>query len=362
MNVSVKHEAEHYRQHARYRIPAQIIYGNKVFKVAEWSVAGLSIEHFDANVPERSMFTAFMVFNFDAWRFSIKLEVEKLRTLDNGTVACRFHDLSTQQLSIFHQIINAYLSGEVIAVSDVLNVASREGMVKKDFTKRLQPERNWWQSALFHFKRVLGYTIFGSIIFFLATFVISTAYERIFVIESLTAKITTQQTLLRSPENGFFKSANEYSDKLVKKGDLLGLVKLVSGGASSIESPCDCVILTNYVEDGLFVGQGEPVFSLIDATTRLHIEAAIPFADVQKIQLGQYAEIRLTDGRVMVGYVQNVLAMDSGETSASGNFGNAEKPLVESARVLIKPDGYISHEQLNSVAYVSIYTLKEKKL
>ncbi len=358
MNVQVKHEAEHYRQHARYRIPALLIYNNKVYRVAEWSVAGLSISNFPDSVKDKTMFNAHLTFNFDSFRFSVKLDIEKLRTLPDGTAACRFNNLSTEHLSIFHQIINAFLAGEVIEVNDVLNVVSRESTINKDFSQRMEPERTFLQKCIFHFKRFLGYALFGSIIFLLSMFVLSTAYERMFVVNSLSAKVTANSTILRSPEDGFFQDAVDNPNQPVQKGDLMGIVKLVSGGASSVESPCDCIVVERFVGDGLFIGQGEPVYSVMPAGERMFVEAQIPFEDVKKVRVSHEVEVILTTGEIIQGKVERVVANTRKDASKALLYANADQQIGETATVIISLASRLGVQYLDSVAYVSISTLK----
>lgn len=359
MTVQVKHEAEHYRQHARYRIPALVIYKGAVFKVAEWSVAGLSIVDLTDTIKDHQQFKAHMSFNFGAFRLSVLVEIEKLRTLSNGAAACRFTNLSTENLSVFHQVINAYLAGEVVEVGDILNVVSREGMVTKDFADRLNPDRTWWQVLLFQAKRALGYLLFGSIIFGLFMFVFSTAYERIFVIESVSAKVSGNVTLLRSPENGFFQDSLDNVNKRVQKGELMGIVKLVAGGASSVESPCDCIVVERFVEDGIFVGKGESVYSVMNSDNTLFVEAQIQFEDVKKIRVGQVANVLLTNGRTVAGRVDKVLANNRNDSAQGAAFGFTDLQLSENATVIVTLQERIDVRHLDSVSYVTINTLKE---
>lgn len=355
MTIQIRHEAEHHRQHARYRIPGNVIFEGKVYSLEEWSVSGFSVTDFAIEVPSNSTVTGEFVFVFIGFKFSIEVEFEKLRVLANGITACRFVNLTKEQLSVFHQIINAFLAGEVIQVGEMLSVMSREGMVTKDFSERLKPKRTFWQSVSFQLKRFTGFLIFSTIIVGLLSFVFSTAYERIFVIHSLSAQVVADSKLIRAPENGFFQISGTGESSSVKPGDLMGVIKLVAGGASSVESPCDCEILNNYVDEGLFVGKGEPIFRVLPDSSVLQIEAQIRFQDVKKIRTGHRASVLLTNGEKIPASVTQVLSMQTGTMMQNTVLNDAISGAR--AKVLLALDLPIDRTFLDSVAYVTIDTM-----
>ncbi|XOV80293.1 MAG: HlyD family efflux transporter periplasmic adaptor subunit [Aestuariibacter sp.] len=358
MSVQLVHEAEHHRQHARYRIPANIVIGNDTYRVAEWSVAGLSVENLPDSVPKQTDLNATLQVDFEVFKAEIPLQIEVLRNISDDRTACRFVKLGTEQISLFHQIINSFLAGEVVQVGEVLNVISREGMTAKDFSERLKPDRTTWENLVFHLKRITGFAFFAIVILSLLAFIGTSVYDRFFVITSVSAKVGGQVTTIRAPDNGFYQEAESLTSN-VNTGQLLGIVKLISGGASAIESPCDCSLVDKFVTDGIFVGKGEPVFSILSPGTKLNVVAQIDFDDVKKIRLGQTAKIQLTSGEFIEGRVQRVLA---NQTAEQGSGAGADTSANARAKVLIEPNRAIPVAHLNSVAHVTIDTFSQSSL
>ena len=357
MTVQVKHESEYYRQHVRYQIPAKLEVQGETVVLRDWSVSGVSVLPMPEKIGRMKQFEARLSFDFQTFMFSVMVEIETVRFDEESQKwAGRFVNLSKQNLSLIHYMIDAFLSGEVVLVGDVLSVATREGFIQKDFSDRLEPKRNFIQEVFFQIRRMLGYAFFLGIIFGLLFFVANTLYERLFVIESLSARVLGNVTVLRAPDNGFFQNTLNGQNTMIKKGQLMGIVKLVGGGASSLESPCTCKVLNILAENGVFVGKGEPLYSVLGDKSVLRIEAQISFEDVRRIRVGNEAEIRLTDGSIVKGKIIKIRSNTRTEALQAAPLRHLGLQAPEYATAIIKPESIIDMKHIDTVAYVRVFS------
>lgn len=351
MATQIKHESEYYRQHVRYLIPAKLVFESQTIELHDWSVSGISIDDMPDNIGECQNNKAQLVFEFDFFSFVMPIDIERVRfDKETKSFAGKFANLTNAQLSLLHYVINAFISGEVVSAGDILSVSARDGFIEKDFSKRLDQGLSAWQKTILGLKQFLSYGLFFGLIAGLLFFSANTLYQRLFIIESLSAKILAPITVLRAPDNGFFYNRINDASNL-KPGLLMGIVKLVGGGTASVELPCICEVVETHAADGVFIEKGEPLFTLLPPKATLSVDAQIDFEDVRKIKIGDAASVRLTDGSVLPGTVEKVTGSISAELSASAA---ASSPLR--ATVLVSVQSVIPLEMLGTVAYVQINT------
>ena len=317
MSQQVTHEAEHHRQHVRFRIPATIQIDEHTFLTADWSVSGLSIDDFPPDLGQKTHNTGYLIFDFGGYDFRIKINIEKVRfELSSGHFAGRFSELSSQSISLIHYMINAYLAGEVVTAGDILTIAKEGQAVSKDLDKRLEVQRSGFETFMFNVKRVVGHALYATIIVGLLWFVSFTLYNRMYVVESSMVSFDKEQIALRSPSDGLFEYQLSGEQKRVKKGELIATLKRVNGGVLAIESPCDCTIDKVHGLAGVFIAQGELLVTLLRPGTELKVHALIPIEKGKKITVGDNAAIRLSDGRSVNATVANVTMHDEIADSA----------------------------------------------
>lgn len=351
----ITHEAEISRQHARYKIPAKVQVDDYTFSLKEWSVSGLSADHIPSEIGNKPFHQGTLLFDTGEFTLSVPIEFEVRRfDPETGFLGARFVNLSKRNLSLLHYIINAYLSGEVIAAGDILDVAGRENFVKKDLDSRVEDEQSALAKGLGVARQVLGYALMLTVLIGLVSFIVYTVYERLFVVESVAARVQGDVVVLRAPDNGVFELPDDALPEQAQPGQMLGIVKLVSGGAASIANPCDCRVLDVHSLEGAFVGRGEPLFTLMPRDGELTVSAQVPFSQLDRLSVGQSATVRLTDGRRLKGRIERIEAARSLEAvRASPNRAGAELPVAE---VRIATEETISPEMLDTVATVTFST------
>ena len=119
---------------------------------------------------------------------------------------------------------------------------------------------------------------------------------------STDAVVAAATVPIRAPIVGRFVSALKTGDR-VPADALLGMVQGLDGTLVSLESPCDCVVLEQVGLNGQHYQVGEPLAVLIEADRPLLIRAQLPLDQVEKLAVGDRAEIRVP-GRAELLYGQ----------------------------------------------------------
>ncbi|WP_372768756.1 HlyD family efflux transporter periplasmic adaptor subunit [Pseudoalteromonas sp.] len=307
MSEQVTHEAEHNRQHIRFRIPATLCINEHTFLTTDWSVSGLSIDEFPLHLGQESHISGHLIFNFGDYDFRVKVNVEKVRyDIESAHYAGRFSELSNQTVSLLHYLINAYLSGEVVTAGDLLAIAKQQQGVTKDLDKRLEVERTGAEAFIFNTKRFLGHVLYSAIIIGLLWFISFTIYNRAYVVESNKVDISYDEISLRSPSDGLFEFQLKPEQSKLKKGDIIATIKRVNGGVIAIESPCECDLSDVFSQTGVFVSQGEKLISLRPLDYKTSVTALIPLENVNKITTGDNAIVRFSDGHIIEAQVYTI--------------------------------------------------------
>ncbi|MBU6234401.1 MAG: PilZ domain-containing protein [Alphaproteobacteria bacterium] len=386
----VVHESETQRQHVRIQIPARAELGGRTYMVKDLSVSGLSIEDVGATYIDGAQIDLTLNVPFESFSLNVALKAFVTHYDTNAKVlGAQFTNLSREQLSILNAIIQSYMSGVIIKEGDLLNVVARDNFVKirKEISK--EEKRDLGSLA----KRAMPFLFMGVAAILGGFFVMGNVYEKMLVLKSYQAVVTSESIVLRASAPGIFKSAIADGTEKVTKGQVLGTLE-VSGayvvpGATaqaaapapaatpateatpsadgavaadataapvvtpapvttkagttlvSIVSPCDCYMTKQYVQDGLFRDIGEAVFKLVPTDTKPNIKATISAEDVVRLNLRDKATMRVTgEEGVVVGTVQDIETLDANAASSI---------------VTIRPERPLSYKLTDRPAYVEFY-------
>lgn len=358
MGEQITHEAEVSRQHARYRIPAKISVDEYSFSLREWSVSGFSTDHISAEIGEKKVQSGSLIFDTGDFTLSVPIEFEVHHyDRESGFMRARFVNLSRRNLALLHHVINAYLAGDIVAAGDILDVARRDNYVKKDLDSQPEQQQSAAQKTMQAVKRVVGYTVLLAVLAGLLGFIGYTIYNRLFVVDALSARVQGDVVVLRAPDNGIFEMPEGGAASNPDRGEMLGIIRLTGGGAASISNPCDCRVLSVHGLENAFVGRGEPLFTLLPVDARLAVSARVAFHDVAQLKVGQPATIRLSDGSELTGQIERIGSTGDSEVrqTAPPLMGDDRADQVASVRVV--PDQTIPPDMLETVASVSFKTL-----
>jgi alginate biosynthesis protein Alg44 len=356
----ITHEAEVSRQHARFPIPASVSIKGVEMPTREWSVSGFSVENVPADlIGEERFQKVTLIFDLETFALSVDLEFEVMRfEAETGVLSARYMNVPKGNLSLLHYVINAYLAGEVVVAGDILSIAARNDFVERDLDAEIEAEEigTPTQEYVKETYRTVGFLAMIGLFVMLVWFILFTLYNRVFVVDALSARVQGPVIVLRAPDSGQFEASID-GPKATIAGELLGIVKLTNGGTASIESPCDCNLLELLSLDGAFVGRSQELFSLLPGNAEMEIEAQVDFQDVAKLRISQEAEVQLPDGNSMTGVVSHIRAVNRLEDLQQSDTTE----VTRTALVTIITDEPIPSQMLGSGVTVNINTLWERK-
>jgi alginate biosynthesis protein Alg44 len=350
MQPQVVHEAEVHRQHVRLKIPIQVEIDGVRYQVDDWSMGGFGVESVMTSRQPGETFSARLFFPFEDFDMSMRFDARMVYAdQEHGRFGCAFLSISQDQSALFRYLIDAYLSGEVVSAGDILQVRSRENTAAARYQSidELFPQEESWASAIRRYGVYAGFGVAGLA---LLAFVMLGVKERYFTIEASNAYVEAPVVQVRAPIAGRLISALQPGDPLVV-GSLLGTIYGTDGVSVTLESPCDCEVLQRIGANGQNYQLGDPVASLIETGRPLLIRAQLPLKDVERLQVGDRAEIHFP-GRAepMFGQIERINlrpqldALDGEE---------AALPISRRmAQVLIRPDQPLETQDYGSLVSV----------
>jgi HlyD family secretion protein len=199
-------------------------------------------------------------------------------------------------------------------------------------------------------KRYGVYAGFGVAGLALLAFVMFGIKERYFTIEVSNAYVDAPVVQVRAPIAGRLISALQPGEPLVV-GSLLGTIYGADGASVTLQSPCDCEVLQRIGTSGQQFQLGDPLAMLIETGRPLLIRVQLPLEDVERLQVGDRAEIRLPgQSELQFGQIERinlkphleVLDADAGGLPISRRL----------AQILIRPDQPLQAEDYGSLASV----------
>jgi len=284
----IVHEAEITRQHARYKIPAQIEIEGKKYKVYDWSVSGVGIIGLPEELYLKKHAVGKMIFRFDDFETVIdNLNLEFVSKRPDGVVGARFTELTPQQISILNQIISAYLAGDIITEDDIIHAVTRANFIEKKEVKTKINKK----------KSILVLLLLWAFIIFLILFLLYVMYLRTYVVKSENAFFDTNMTIIRAPSPSYIEFAKQFKEnEEINVSEVLMYAHIMYGGIKVVKSPLKGKIHKIMIHDGDFRNVGEPVFAVLENRYKIYIVANILHKDLVKVKLGDIARVELPNG------------------------------------------------------------------
>jgi alginate biosynthesis protein Alg44 len=349
--VNIVHEAEVQRQFVRIQLPLKVKVGGQEYETIDWSNGGVALEWPQSMDREQStvfvegkVLKGTLEFPFEEFDMTLPVDME-IRYVDRERrrMGCRFTNLSAQQISMLQYFVGAYISGEVIRVGDVLEVAARNNFTTQRKVPAVDAALTPMQKFARNLRRRTGMAavMFGS--FLLAAYVVAGLYERAFVVTAKAALVTADLVKVQAPTGGtVFYQSLELGSK-VQKGRPLVMVSTDSGAMVSLDSPCDCIVVSRAFENYDRVKNFEPVISLVPINAKPYVQATVGFDEAVKLTHGQSAQLNfLGQGKHVKGRVENVLVNEGSESGT--------------AKVLIAPEAELPPEYVGDPVEVKIDT------
>ncbi len=114
-----------------FNIPAYIKVGDKRLKVIKWGIAGAIIENVPFLESEENI-TADFVFPYDAYNELVIPEVKLRCAPENGTLFCRFENLSKEQERLLKFLVREYLWRRIISIPSEFMNYTQDSEVRRE--------------------------------------------------------------------------------------------------------------------------------------------------------------------------------------------------------------------------------------
>lgn len=314
VNVNVVHESEAQRQHARVKIPAVLRYLTKARErveqpISDLSAGGFSFSAGKAPVRIGDYHKGRLQFQLESLDLGIDIEFQ-VRSVDPDSqrVGCQFHNLKPREQATLHQLISAYLSGELVGVGDLLNTLQRENFTKA----RKNGAGGAGMGVLARLKAVtfslavflVGLAAFG--------FIFKSLYDLYFVTHAQSGLVSVPSLQVTMPREGTVNSLLG-PDATVAKGAPIAsfsasMLEMLKGHLTdaqltpanieelfgkqmkgTLTSPCNCKVARQLVADGQFANKGDVIFELVPQDTHATVLASFPYRNFAQARPGTRA-------------------------------------------------------------------------
>lgn len=282
------HDAEVHRQHVRLQVPIAIEIDGARRTVDDWSIAGFGVNEALPGRRPGDRFPARLVLPFEDFELRLRAECELVYALPDGSrFGARFAALSAGQLALLRYVVDAYLSGEVVAGADLLAVISRENAGEarvRALYDRLGREAAGGGRA----QRLLGTALFALAGVGLGLLVAWGVRERYFVIATDRAVIEAPLFAVRAAAAGTVEAGKA---GLLRPGEPVAGLRGPNNALVPVPSPCECVLDEWAIPPGGQARPGDVLATLVAADRPLVARAELPLDQARRLRVGQQAEI-----------------------------------------------------------------------
>ncbi len=349
--LRVVHEAERQRQHARYRIAAAALVEGHRVGVQNWSLGGICLSGLESPLPPDRDLELQLEFDFDVIKVGLEIRARVVwQDEAAGQAGLGFVDLGDREISALRYVIDAFLAGDVVSTGDLIHVIRRDNFA---------PPRAEAAAAGGEEDptgRLVRTGLMAGLLLILLTFSISTLYRRAHAVEARWAVVEAPLVVVRSPQPSYFRPIELVEGRVLDTGDNVALVELVGGGAVAIDSPCRCSIVSVHARERAFVGQGEPLVSLMPEGEPVYVRAAVSWEDLKSMVVGDRAEIRLGSGELIDGRVARIEAGSTQALRLSAPLKGEPSTDEGLAEVLIHPVRPLPVTRLDEAVWVTVRT------
>ncbi len=297
------HESEAQRQYVRIAMPARVEINGQNYTVKDLSSGGLGLTGVEDEFKKGEVIHLTLVFPFPEFSLDTHLEVQvQSYNKKEQLLGARFVNLTSSQISMISHVIRSFISGDVVAAKDVLEVAQRSDFVRVRKQNADQAGSDNNVSLVKNIVPLLLIAMLGLLALFL---IASNMYRGYFVFSANTGVVRAQTMELRIPTGGVFDAIIEDDVFQVKQGDELAKISSSNLGSGSslnfvLKSPCDCFITQRYARNGEYLNQGMSVFELTDVGEQPFVEVLLTPDVATNVRLKDKAIMRVTGTDVEV--------------------------------------------------------------
>jgi alginate biosynthesis protein Alg44 len=343
MSAQIEVETEVHRQHVRLNIPITVAIEGTVYTVDDWSMGGFGVT--GAVLPRNpgDKLTVRLVFPFEDFELAMTVPCVLIYSdAEKQRFGCRYTALSKGQASLFRQVVDGYVSGEIVSGGDLLVVLGRDGGTSGraglgGLEDGFLDEPSWGERL----GRVVGYLLLLLLVGGLGFAGWWGWRERYQIVRAEIATIETPFSRPRAPASGVVEAIP--TGPVINTGQPFAQITRPDGSAVPIPSPCECTLLEWRIAPGVFAQAGDVVAVLASASDPLLVKAMVPFDRIDRIAVGRPAEIKIPgQDEVLVGQVER---FDLRRSEADTGRSVTDPRLVT---VWIKPDMPLPFDDLGS--------------
>ncbi|MBW9113239.1 alginate biosynthesis protein Alg44 [Rhizobium cauense] len=296
MNV-VKFEADVQRQHARYKLPLKCVIDGYRYNCLDWSIGGVGVATGKTVLPEFKTFPVDLEFPFDGFVFTLRVDAQ-VRYCDpvKGRTGFQYMSLTEENLRFLRYVRDAHLTGEVVALDDVLDLSSRaidaRGRKKDSLTaKQSLTERR--RALAKRFLRIGAVSILGLGVL---AFLWGALYQKLWTFQADQALVTIDAAAVIAPSDGIV--TNIVTQGAVKTGDPVATILPTANNKSvTVLARCDCIVQDVQVGLDSQVRAGERLLSLSMQNAKPHVVAMVDYSQAQRLYEGVRVLIDLPHGQ-----------------------------------------------------------------
>jgi len=329
----IVHEAELTRQHARYKIPAQIEIEGTKYKVYDWSVSGVGIEGLPDELFNKKFVVGRMIFKFDDFETVIdNLKIEFVIRKPDGVVGGRFTEQTPQQIAILNQIISAYLAGDIVTEDDIIHAVTRSNFMQKK-EKKTQIDKK---------KSIMVLLLLWAFVIFLVLFLLFVMYQRIYLVKTENAYFDANISVVRAPSPSYIEFAKDFKpNEEINRSEILMYSHLLYGGIKVVKSPFDGYIYKTMIKNGDFRNVGEPVFAVLKKNYSIYIVAHVLHKDLIKLHIGDIGKVSLSNGDTFYAKIEKIIFPYKIVAQHSKPLENVYNQPRNYDRIILKPINYM---------------------
>ncbi|OWV97493.1 pilus assembly protein [Rhizobium sp. R72] len=295
MNV-VKFEADVQRQHARYKLPLKCVIDGYRYNCLDWSVGGIGVATGKTVLPEFKTFPIDLEFPFDGFVFTLRVDAQvRYCEPTKGRTGFQYMSLTEEQLRFLRYVRDAHLSGEVVALDDILDLSSRS-MDPRTRKKEPSPQdqsagRRYKAAAKQSLRIALPVALGLGVVFFLW----GAIYQKLWTFRADQSLVTIDSAAMIAPSDGVV--TNIVTQGAVKAGDPVATILPTANNRSvTVLARCDCVIQDVQVGLDSQVRAGQRLLSLSMQNAKPHIVAMVDYSQALRLYMGARVLVELPHG------------------------------------------------------------------
>jgi len=350
MGKQIVHAAEATRQYPRYRIPAWIEIEGKRYRLRDWSLGGCAIEDPSEELFSRTHAQGNFICPFEEFEVVIKdLNLQFLEKRGN-ILAARFENLRPEQISLFQEIINAYLEGAIeVLPEQFINVIRREDLRAAVEARRPSPPP---QTKLKILRQIFIFLLLLLAVGVLLSFLGVALKERVFTVRATSAHVFANLQVLRAPITGHFNPAISLKPGTeIKKGTVVGYLRSPVLGSIVLQSPLEGKIIR--LSPSLpVVKEGDPILFVLPPKEKPYIRAFVPHQKSEKLRTGQKVFISDAHGNTFPGVIRQILAGPGEGVPEIGATYSLPSRLIDYDTLIISPQSELDESRIGEAVQV----------